>query len=443
VRWLPQSPRVRRILFAYTANEVGTWLGYVALSVAVYDSTHSGAAVAGLLVASRLLPALIVPALVARVEASRRHGELSMLYLVQGACAVTLAAAIADLWLPAVLLLVMIDGTAGLTASALLRAETTRAELEHATSRDAARPGAVAGDGGNAAAQERGQRSTRSATAALNSAYTAALIVGPALAGVLVGAWGARAALLIDAGSFLLAAALLRELHPHIEEAGQDSVRSRLAVAWRHLRGTPQLWRLLVAEAIAIVFFAAAEPVEVIFAKSTLGAGDSGFGVLLATWGLGMALGSALFGAAATRPLRPLLIGGTLAIGAGYLGFAAAPSLVLACVAAVVGGIGTGVQWATWLSAAQMLTPSALHGRLMGALQSINSLCPAIGFALGGAVVSLSSARVAFVVAGGASVLLAGLFVPGTRGLSGALSAPASGAAEPEPQAVAEKSLAL
>lgn len=407
MRWLPQSSRVRRILLAYTTNEVGTWLGYVALSVAVYNATHSGAAVASLLVAARLLPALIVPALVARVEVSQRRGELSMLYLVQGACTVTLAFAVTNLWLPAILLLVMIDGTAGLTASALLRAEATRAE-----------------------------GSARSATAAINSAYTAALVVGPAIAGVLVGAWGAQVALALDAASFVATAMLLRALHPHIEEAGQDSVKARLAVVWRHLRGTPQLWRLLVAEAIAIVFFASAEPVEVVYAKSTLGAGDWGFGVLLATWGLGMALGGLLFGSARNRPLRPLLIGGTLAIGAGYLGFAAAPDLPLACVAAVIGGVGTGMQWGAWLSAAQILTPSALHGRLMGAMQSINSLCPALGFALGGVLVSLSSARVAFVVAGAVSVALSALFVRSTRRLPSALDAPAQ-AAEEEPASAA------
>jgi MFS family permease len=250
-------------------------------------------------------------------------------------------------------------------------------------------------------------------------------------------------ALLIDAASFAAAAVLLRALHPHIEEAGQDSVRARLTVAWRHLRSTPQLWRLLVVEAVAIVFFAAAEPVEVIYAKSTLASGDWGFGVLLATWGLGMALGGALFGAAATRPLRPMLIGGTLAIGFGYLGFAAAPNLALACAAAVLGGIGTGLQWGAWLSAAQVLTPSALHGRLMGAMQSINSLCPAIGFALGGAIASLSGARVAFAVAGGASVALAALFVRSTGQLPAALSARADELSAPEPRAAEEPSVAL
>ncbi|HMH47721.1 MAG TPA: hypothetical protein VK538_08395, partial [Solirubrobacteraceae bacterium] len=67
---LPSSPRVRRIVLAYTVNRLGTWFGYVALSIAVYDQTHSAVAVAALLVAGQVLSAFLVPAVVARVEAS-------------------------------------------------------------------------------------------------------------------------------------------------------------------------------------------------------------------------------------------------------------------------------------------------------------------------------------------------------------------------------------
>ena len=421
MRWLPKSPRVRRILLAYALNELGTWFGYVALSLAVYEATHSAAAVAGLLVVSRLLPSLMVPALVARVETSRRRGELSALYLVQATATTALAFLVVGLWLPAVLLLVMIDGAAALTAGALLHAEATRAEVTHAELMHQVHPNA-------STAAQREERSARSASGALSSAYTVALILGPALAGATVGAWGPQAALLVDAASFLLAAGLLRDLHPHIDEAG-DSVRRRLRTAWTHLQGTPQLSRLLTIEALAIIFFASAEPVEVIYTKSTLAAGDRGYGLLLATWGLGMAFGSVIAGAS-KQSLRALLIGGTAAIGVGYLGFAIASTLLLACIAAVVGGIGTGMQWASLLSAVQILTPAGLRGRMMGALQSINALCPALGFAVGGALAALSSPRAAFLTAGGASCLLTMLFVFGTRNITGTLPPDIHGVSE-------------
>ena len=77
-----------------------------------------------------------------------------------------------------------------------------------------------------------------------------------------------------------------------------------------------------------------------------------------------------------------------------------APSLALACVAALVGGIGNGVEWPSLISLVQRLTPQRLHGRMMGAVESLGALGLAIGLSLGGALVALSSPRVAFLVVG-------------------------------------------
>jgi MFS family permease len=98
--------------------------------------------------------------------------------------------------------------------------------------------------------------------------------------------------------------------------------------------------------------------------------------------------------------------GGTLAIGLAYLGFAAAPTLALASVAALVGGIGNGVQWAPLVSAVQRLTPQRLQGRVMGALESIGAVFPAVGLSLGGLLVAISSPRTAFLVLGTGAALM-------------------------------------
>jgi MFS family permease len=100
-----------------------------------------------------------------------------------------------------------------------------------------------------------------------------------------------------------------------------------------------------------------------------------------------------------------MMSAGTLAVGLAYVGFAAAPSLLLATAAAVVGGVGNGVQWAPFVSAVQRLTPQRLQGRVMGAVESIGALSPALGLSLGGALVALSSPRAAFFVVGAGAVL--------------------------------------
>jgi MFS family permease len=99
----------------------------------------------------------------------------------------------------------------------------------------------------------------------------------------------------------------------------------------------------------------------------------------------------------------------------------------------VVGGIGNGIQWPSLISAVQQLTPASLHGRLMGAVGSLNALCPAIGFAIGGSIVALSSTRVAMLVAGLVASLatVAFLRLP-IRGLRSSIEDQVSVAGEPD-----------
>ena len=113
-----------------------------------------------------------------------------------------------------------------------------------------------------------------------------------------------------------------------------------------------------------------------------------------------MVIGSILFARANRRSLGAMLTGGTFAVGLAYLGFAAAPSLGVAALAAVLGGIGNGVQWASLIGTVQRLTPQHLHGRLMGTVESMGALCPLIGLPLSGLVLAVGSPRIAFLVFG-------------------------------------------
>jgi len=399
------SPQLRRIIVAYTVNRLGTWVGTIALSLAVFDHTHSALAVAATLVAAQVLPAFAVPALVAKVEASPRGRELSGLYFFEAAATSALAVLLWHFWLPVVLLLVALDGTAALAASALLRTEAARAGRDQLAL--SSHPSAE-----TAEQRERDAHAgERSATAAINVAFSATFVLGPVAGGAIAAGAGAPAALFLDAATFLICGALLVDLHPQVEEAAGVSVRARLAAAWKHINGVPALRALLLTQAAALVFFESAAPIEVAYAKATLHAGDGGYGLLVTVWGVGAVVGGIVFARSPTRPLGTMISAGTLAVGLAYIGFAAAPSLALACAAALIGGVGNGVQWAPLVSAVQLLTPQLLQGRVMGAVESIGALCPAIGLSLGGALVALSSPRTAFLAVGAGAALTTIAFV--------------------------------
>jgi predicted MFS family arabinose efflux permease len=389
-----KSPRLRRIIVAYTVNRLGTWIGVVALSLAVFNHTRSALAVAAVLVAAQALPAFVVPAVVARVEASERGAELTALYFFEAVMTAALAVLMWHFSLPAVLLLATLDGTAALAASALLRSELARAARNQLESPPAGETGASP----DIEAQE--HAAEREANAALNVAFSVTFVLGPLIGSAIVAGAGAPSALFVDAGSFLICGALLVDLHPHVEDAAGESVRARLLAAWKHLSEAPVLRKLLLTDAVALIFLNAAWPIQVSYAKDTLRVGDRGFGLLLATWGAGAVVGSLVFSRSLRRPLGTMLSAGVLAIGAAYVGLGAAPSLALACVAAFVGGVGNGVEVPALISLVQRLTPQPLQGRLMGAVESIDALCLAVGLPLGGVLVVLSSPRVAFLTVG-------------------------------------------
>jgi len=371
-------PGFGRIAGAYLVNELGNWLGEIALAIVVFDMTDSPVATAGLFVAMQFVPALATPPLIAQLDSMHTRRALPLLYLSEAVvfCALAVLATDEGFVLAAVLALAAVDGTLATAARARSRAAAS-AILE---------PAGLLREGNGI----------------LNIGFTAGAAAGPALAGLLVAGAGAPVALLADAASFVGVAVLLatsRSLPAaHADESGRWL--ERLRRGFRYVADRAALRGLLAAEAAAFLFFALVLPIEVAFAKDTLDAGDFGYGLLLAAWGTGMVLGSLLFSWLRNVSLPALLVAGTLAIGLAYTGTALAPSLAVACLASVVGGAGNGVQWVAVVTAVQSLTEQAYQARVIGLLESLASGLSGVGFLLGGGIAALLSPRASYAVAG-------------------------------------------
>ncbi|HWA53584.1 MAG TPA: MFS transporter [Solirubrobacterales bacterium] len=371
-----RKPQFRRLATSYGLNELGDWMGIVALSVLVYDRTGSALATAALFLGTRFLPSLIAPVLVARVEQPPPRYALPVIYCGEAAAFGALALFAGDNFLlVAVVALAAVDGALALTGRALTRA-VVAALLE------------PSGE-------------LRAGNAALNVAFTASAAIGPGIAGLIVAGFGVQTALLLDAASFYAIAWILFRAGPLPQpEPDPGQVRERVRAGLAYIRERATLRRLLITQGAAFVFFAAVIPIEVIYSKQTLGAGDSGYGLLLASWGVGMVIGSVVFASVRRAPLPVLLFFSTLAVGSGYLGLAVAPSLAVACAASVLGGAGNGVQWVSAISAVQELTVAGMQARVMSVLESIGAAMPGVGYLLGGLIASAASPRTTFLVAG-------------------------------------------
>ncbi|MGN6556403.1 MAG: MFS transporter [Solirubrobacterales bacterium] len=382
-----RRPLFRRLAITYAINELGDWMGIIALSLLVFERTDSALATAALFLGTRFLPALFAPILVAQAERPPPRFALPVIYCAEAAVFSFLALLAGHFSLAAVIALAALDGALALSGRALTRAVVARA------------------------LEPTGE--LRAGNAVLNVAFTGGAAVGPALAGLTVAGLGVQSALLLDAVSFYAVAWILFTAGAMPQAAPEEGrMRDRVRAGIAYIRGETALRRILTAQGAAFVFFAAVLPIEVVYAKETLGVNDTGYGVLLASWGAGMVLGSLIFARIRETSLAYQLLFSTLAVGAGYLGLAAAPNLALACAASVLGGAGNGIQWVAAISAVQELTAEAMQARVMSVLESIGAAMPGLGFALGGLIAAIASPRLTFLVAGSGVIAIVVVMAP-------------------------------
>lgn len=388
IREATRVPGFVPLASSYAINEIGDSLGTIALAILVYDETGSAMGTAALFLASAFLPAFAVPGLVSGLERHRVGRVLTVLYLVEALAFCALALLAGAFSLVAVLVVALIDGIAAVTARSLSRAAVVTT----------LQPAGLLREG----------------NAIINVAFAVSSAVGPAAAGLLVATSGAATALWVDAASFLLVAIVLAARGSRIPPPGDIDAghwAQRMRAGLQYVRTQPGVRRLVAGQALAYVFFFLVVPIEVVYVKDTLDGDDLDYGLLLTAWGTGILGGSALFARLRHQPLATLVVGSTAAVGIGYLGLAAAPTLALACAASVLGGVGNGMQLIAVVTAVQEAVSEAFQARVASLLQILASVIPGVAFLAGGALTAVWSPRVAYLVAGLGVLVATALFL--------------------------------
>src|SRR6201746_276134 len=97
-----RRPLFRRLATTYALNEMGDWMGIVALSVLVYEATESPLATAVPFLGTRFLPALRPPSRVTRIDAPPPRIALPLVYCGETAAFGALALLAPNFSLPVV-----------------------------------------------------------------------------------------------------------------------------------------------------------------------------------------------------------------------------------------------------------------------------------------------------------------------------------------------------
>jgi MFS family permease len=239
-------------------------------------------------------------------------------------------------------------------------------------------------------------------------------IIGPALGGVLTGAFGATTALLLDAGSFVVLAGFCTRIRvrrpPGPRDEHEDARTARRA-------GWAALWDDRVLRTVFAVtgVVTAASVVDNVAAPfrfiDQLGTTATGYGVYLSLWGAGMGIGAQLAPRLPARAARYVPAAGQLVLSLGIAGIGLAPGLVVAYVASAFGGVGNGLANVSQNALVTARVPDATRGRAFAAASGVFQGAFAVGSAAGGPIVALLDAGTAMLVCGlvGAGAAAAGL----------------------------------
>ena len=230
----------------------------------------------------------------------------------------------------------------------------------------------------------------------LNSAlFNASRILGPAAAGLLIGAFDISIAFLINGISFVavILAYLamrdneLRAIAQSPRPRNWSEVVSNLAEGARYVRTTPLILMAVTIVGLASTFGMNFSVLVPPLADNVLNVGASGFGFLMAASGIGSTI-AALWVAFQRRPgTRPIAYG-AIALGLGSVVLALSTSFPLSLAAMAVAGAGGIAMAVTANTTIQLAVPDELRGRVMSFYTTIFSASVPAGGLLMGAIAS-------------------------------------------------------
>ncbi|BFV60092.1 MFS transporter [Kitasatospora sp. CMC57] len=394
---LREEPQFARLFAGQSLSMLGDRVSMVALPFAVLSVGGSVADV-GLVGAAALLPTLLFT-LVGGVWADRfaRHRIMLLSDLVrfaaQGTIAVLLIAGVAEV--PHLVVLMAVFGTADAffmpAAGGLLPLVVPAERL-------------------------------REANALRGLVMSSGLVVGPAVAGVLVALAGPGGALALDAVSFAVSAAFLLGLRPRpaLDEPSGGGFLDELREGWRHVRSRTWVWSGMAAMSVYhVVVLPSIFVLGPVLSEREWG-GAAGWSVVTAAFGVGSVLGDLL--AYRLRPARPLaLAAAALAVASCQaLIIGAGPSLTVVAVLEAVTGVAVSLFFVLWETSLQTHIPEQALSRVSSYDNLLSAGLMPLGLLVAGPVataVGLRPTLYAMTAIGVPAALLL-LCVPAVRRLS-------------------------
>ncbi len=216
----------------------------------------------------------------------------------------------------------------------------------------------------------------------------AGTLIGPIIGGVLVATGGTSFAFALDAVTFTVVALL-------IIFSGVQRRPKRVQGAETHNVGmfdgarllySNKILLLLISILAVVVFSSSVSDVVYIFlVRNVLDGGSVVFGVLVASWGLGMLGGSLLGGTSLLQEkAESAAFAGAVLMGLALTITGVFPVLIVIILAFIIGGFANGVHNVAVRNLLHTKVEADLHGRVFAIYVAVSNVAILLGFLMGG-----------------------------------------------------------
>ncbi len=198
-----------------------------------------------------------------------------------------------------------------------------------------------------------------------------AQLLGPALAGIVLSAFGAGVCFLLNAASFgaVIISLLLMKLPVHQPKKSEKKILTEFAEGFSYLNKTPDIGMVILMLAIISLFVLPYNTVIPIFAKVIFKGNASTFGYITSFIGVGAISGTIFL--ASRKPgthLKRILFVSTIMMGIGLIGFSQITNFPVAMFFAILTGFGAIAQFTVSNIIVQSESAPQMRGRVISIL---------------------------------------------------------------------------
>lgn len=214
-------------------------------------------------------------------------------------------------------------------------------------------------------------------------------MIGPAIGGLLIVAFGAGGNFLVQSFAYAVVVWItfsMRVPSDHVVCRGRKtSALSDMKEGFAYVRSSPTVLALMAAALVPVVFSQPYQTLMPVFQKDVLGVGPEGLGLLMAAPGVGAVATLFVLAALAHRMRRSgsVLLAGLMALGVSLVLFSYASSLPVALFALTIVGGCQMVFMTTTNTMLQSVVPDELRGRVMSIYMLDRGLAPLGAFLAG------------------------------------------------------------